>query len=205
MFLLIIYYSYLNNSINVSERGPGNFIWQIFSNYHLPFLVFFFFFLSIFCPLALLTENMPPIFPFSFKIEVNFTYSEMYRSFKCISSVQSLSCVRLFVTPWITARQASLSITISRSSLRLTSIESVMPSSYLILGRPLLLKFNTCIQPCHHYNHHTLPVWNTKYSFTLNQLVDIFFFNPLTCLKFKWNSSFWSRAPRLCLLWPGSC
>ena len=111
MFLLIIYYSYLNNSINVSERGPGNFIWQIFSNYHLPFLVFFFFFLSIFCPLALLTENMPPIFPFSFKIEVNFTYSEMYRSFKCISSVQSLSCVRLFVTPWITARQASLSIT----------------------------------------------------------------------------------------------
>ena len=55
------------------------------------------------------------------------------------SSVQSLSCVRFFVTPWITARQASLSITTSRSSLRLTSIESVMPSSHLILGRPLLL------------------------------------------------------------------
>ena len=55
------------------------------------------------------------------------------------SSVQSLSCVRLFVTPWITARQASLSITNSRSSLRLTSIESVMPSSHLILCRPLLL------------------------------------------------------------------
>ena len=50
------------------------------------------------------------------------------------SSVQSLSVVRLFATPWITARQASLSITISRSSLRLTSIESVMPSSHLILG-----------------------------------------------------------------------
>ena len=48
------------------------------------------------------------------------------------SSVQSLSCVQLFVTPWIAARQASLSITISRSSLRLTSIESVMPSSHLI-------------------------------------------------------------------------
>ena len=43
------------------------------------------------------------------------------------------------VTPWITARQASLSITSSRSSLRLTSIESVMPSSHLILCRPLLL------------------------------------------------------------------
>ena len=49
------------------------------------------------------------------------------------------SGVRLFVTPWIAARQASLSITISRSSLRLMSIESVMPSSHLILGRPLLL------------------------------------------------------------------
>jgi len=55
------------------------------------------------------------------------------------SSVQSLSRVRLFATPWITARQASLSITNSRSSLRLTSIESVMPSSHLILCRPLLL------------------------------------------------------------------
>ena len=55
------------------------------------------------------------------------------------SSVQSLSRVRLFATPWITAHQASLSIIISRSSLKLTSIESVMPSSHLILCRPLLL------------------------------------------------------------------
>ena len=55
------------------------------------------------------------------------------------SSVQSLSHVRLFVTPWIAARQTSLSITNSRSSLRLASIKSVMPSSHLILGRPLLL------------------------------------------------------------------
>ena len=54
-------------------------------------------------------------------------------------SVQSLNCVQLFVTPRIAARQASLSITNSRSSLRLTSIESVMPSSHLILCRPLLL------------------------------------------------------------------
>ena len=53
--------------------------------------------------------------------------------------VQSLSRVRLFVTPWIAARQASLSITNSQSSLRLTSIESVMPSSHLILCHPLLL------------------------------------------------------------------
>ena len=55
------------------------------------------------------------------------------------SSVQSLSPVRLFATPWIVALQASLSITISRSSLKFTFIESVMPSSHLILCRPLLL------------------------------------------------------------------
>ena len=54
------------------------------------------------------------------------------------SSVQ-FSRVRLFATPWIAARQASLFITNSRSSLRLTSIESVMPSSHLILCHPLLL------------------------------------------------------------------
>ena len=55
------------------------------------------------------------------------------------SSVQLLHRVWLFVTPGITARQASLSITISRSSLKLMSMESVMPSSHLILCRPLLL------------------------------------------------------------------
>ena len=53
------------------------------------------------------------------------------------SSVQLLSRVRLFVTPWIAARQASLSITSSQSSLKLTSIKSVMPSSHLILCCPL--------------------------------------------------------------------
>ena len=56
-----------------------------------------------------------------------------------VLSVQSLSRVRLFVTPWIAARQASLYITNSWSSPRLTSIESVIPSSHLILCRPLLL------------------------------------------------------------------
>ena len=56
------------------------------------------------------------------------------------SSVQSLSHVPLFATPWMAACQASLSITISRSSLKPTSIESVMPSSHLILCRPLFLR-----------------------------------------------------------------
>ena len=55
------------------------------------------------------------------------------------SSVQSLSCVLLFETPWTTALQASLSITNSRSLLKLMSIESVMPSSHLTLYCPLLL------------------------------------------------------------------
>ena len=55
------------------------------------------------------------------------------------SSVQLLSYVRLFVTPWTAARQASLSITNFQSLLKLMSIESVMPSNHLILCRPLLL------------------------------------------------------------------
>ena len=54
-------------------------------------------------------------------------------------SVQLLSHVRLFVTPWIAARQASLSITNSQSPPKSMSIESVMPSNHLILCRPLLL------------------------------------------------------------------
>ena len=67
-----------------------------------------------------------------FKWRVLCLLSLMFRS------DQSLSHVRLYATPWIAACQASLSITNSRSSLRLTSIESVMPSSHLILCRPLL-------------------------------------------------------------------
>ena len=54
-----------------------------------------------------------------------------------VSSVQSLSRVQLFVTPWTVAHQASLSITNSRSLLKLTSIKSVMPSNPLILYLPL--------------------------------------------------------------------
>ena len=55
------------------------------------------------------------------------------------SSVQSFSCIRLFVTPWTAAHQASLSITNSWSLLKLMSIESVMPSNHLIFCHPLLL------------------------------------------------------------------
>ena len=56
-----------------------------------------------------------------------------------LSSVQSLSCVRLLETPWMAACQASVSITNSQSLLKFMSIESVMPSNHLILFHPLLL------------------------------------------------------------------
>ena len=58
---------------------------------------------------------------------------------ECCISVQSLSCVCLFATPWTATRQASLAITNSRSLLKLMSIELVMPSNHLILCHPLLL------------------------------------------------------------------
>ena len=87
------------------------------------------------------------------------------------SSLQSLSRVRLFATPWIAARQASLSINNSRSSLRLTSIESVMPSSHLVLCHPLLLL--PPIPPSIRVfsNESTLPMRWPKYwsfSFSIN-------------------------------------
>jgi len=64
---------------------------------------------------------------------------EMYFKTAKFSSVKSLSHVRLFAIPWTAARQASLSINNSRSSPKLMSLELVMPSSHLILRRPLLL------------------------------------------------------------------
>ena len=77
------------------------------------------------------------IFPFNM-IELNNTDWKSV-AISLFSSVQSLSRVQLFMTPWITAHQSSLSITNSRSSPKLMSIESVMPSSNLMLCHPLLL------------------------------------------------------------------
>ena len=71
-----------------------------------------------------------------------FSYLQSFPASVQFSSVQSLSHVRLFATPWIAAHQASLSITNSWSSFRLTSIQSVMPSSRLILFVP----FSSCPQ-----------------------------------------------------------
>ena len=75
------------------------------------------------------------------KMQKVFTLTEEVRwpvhIIKIFSSVQSLSRVRLFVTPWTAARQVSLSITNSQSLLKLISIESVMPFNHLILCHPL--------------------------------------------------------------------
>ena len=91
----------------------------------------------------LLTLVIWPIFGFLFFLCLSIPLSPKALCWKIslkkliqFSSVQSLSRVRFFATPWIAARQASLSITSSRSSLRFTSIESVMPSSHLILSSP---------------------------------------------------------------------
>ena len=74
-------------------------------------------------------------------LSMRFSRQEYWRGLP-LGSVQSLNRVRLFATPWIAARQASLSITNSQSSPKLMSIESVMPFNHLILCRP----FSSCPQ-----------------------------------------------------------
>ena len=85
------------------------------------------------------------------------------------SSVQSLSCVRLFVTPWTAARQAFLSITNSQSLLKLMSIKSVMPSNHLILCHLLLLPPSIFPSIRVFSNESVLPIrwpkyWNFNFS-----------------------------------------
>ena len=119
-----------------------------------------------------------------------------------IRSDQSLSRVRLFATPWIAAHQASPSITISWSSLRLTSNESVMPSSHLILCRPLLLL--PPIPPSIRVfsNESTLRMrwpkyWSFSFSINLDILMQRMISGPLKCffLSHLWNT--WI----LCFAW----
>ena len=107
------------------------------------------------------------------------------------SSVQSLSHVQLFVTPWIAACQASLSITISRSSLRLTSIKSVMPASHLILCHPLLLLPSILPSIRVFSNELALGIrWPVYWSFLSHYFCPIFYdfskvTQPLECLRNK--------------------
>ena len=82
----------------------------------------------------------PGIKPRSPSLQVDYSWSEPLGKPVCnISSVQSLSRIQLFVTPWTTACWASMCITNSRNLPKLMSIESVMPSNHVILCRSLLL------------------------------------------------------------------
>ena len=96
--------------------------------------------LILYRPLLLLLSILLSIRVFSNELAV-WIRCLKYWSFSSVSSVQSLSRVRFFATPW-TAAPGSLSITISWSLLKLMSIESVMPSNHLILCHPLLLSSN---------------------------------------------------------------
>ena len=88
---------------------------------------------------------------------------------KLTTSVQSLSRVRLFVTPWTAARQASLSITNSQSPPKPMSIELVMPSNHLILCHPLLLLPSIFPSIRVFSNESILPIrWPKYWSFSFN-------------------------------------
>ena len=89
-----------------------------------------------------------------------------------LSSVQSLSHVRLFATPWTAARQASLSITSSWSLPKLMSIESVMPSNHLILSHPLLLLPSIFPSIRVFSNESTLHIrWPKYWNFSFNIMI----------------------------------
>ena len=128
-------------SISPSNEWSGLiFSFFVFISFFLFSLSFFFFLLyNIILVLPYINMHLPRVYTCSsswtwFSL-LSISITNMIR----FSSVQSLSCVRLFTTPWTTACQASLSITNSQSSLKPMSIESMMPSNHLILHYPLLL------------------------------------------------------------------
>ena len=112
----------------MDHNRPGSFIHE-FSRQEYKWVVFHFLHQGIFP-----TQGLNPhLLNFLYSQADSLTLSHQF------SSVQSLSCVRLFATPWTATCQASLSITNSWNLLKLMSIESVMPSNHLILCCPLLL------------------------------------------------------------------
>ena len=123
---------YLSLSLFLSPSFLSSAICKASSDNQFAFLPFFFFFFTF----LLVFIFGIALFTAFYTVLWTSAHSSLGPQF---SSVQSLSSVWLFATPLIAARQASLSMTNSQSSLRLMSIESVMPSSHLILCRPLLL------------------------------------------------------------------
>ena len=103
-----------------------------------------------------------------------------------ISSVQLISCVQLFVTPWTAAHQVSLSITNSRSLLKLISIELVMPSNHLILCRPLLLLPSVFPSIRVFSNESALRIrWPKYWSFSFN-ISPFGEYSGLICFRMDW-------------------
>ena len=101
------------------------------------------------------------------------------------SSVQSLSHVRLFATPWTAERQASLSITNSQSLPKLMSIESVMPSNHLIFCRPLFLPPSIFPMIWVFSNESPLLIrWPKYWSFSFN-IISTYFLIPLRLFSFS--------------------
>ena len=97
------------------------------------------------------------------------TSSRPQLSPRAVVTFQLLSCVQLFVTPWAAAYQASLSYTVSRSLLKLMSIESMMPSNHLILCHPHLLLPSVFPSIRVFYNELALHVnWPKYWSFSFN-------------------------------------
>ena len=131
-----------------------------------PILIYWALFLlsvsSLFCGVSLLSVLKG-------KYKFNSFNASWHDCLWWFSSVQLLSCVWLFATPWTTAQQSSLSITNTRSPPKPTSIESVIPSSHLILCRPLLLLpsiFPTIKVSC---NDSALHIrWPKYWSFSFN-------------------------------------
>ena len=103
-----------------------------------------------------------------------------------ISSLQLLSCVQLFVTPWTAARQDSLSITNSHSLLKLLSIESVMPSNHLILCHPLLLLLSIFPSTRVFANESVLCImWPKDWSFSFS-ICPSSEYSGLICFRMDW-------------------
>ena len=114
------------------------------------------------------------------------TLSLLYTRYYFIHSVQLLSSVRLFATPWTAACQASLSITNSRSLLKFMSIELVMPSNRLILCRPLLLLPSVFPSIRILSNELVLCIWWPKYwsfSFSISSSNE---YSGLICFRMDW-------------------
>ena len=103
-----------------------------------------------------------------------------------ISSLQLLSCVQLFVTPWTAARQDSLSITNSHSLLKLLSLESVMPSNHLILCHPLLLLLSIFPSTRVFANESVLCImWPKDWSFSFS-ICPSSEYSGLICFRMDW-------------------